>query len=84
MNTHDLKTWPQFFGAIISGAKTFEVRRDDRDFNVGDWLLLREWDTTTGHYTGRETTRRITYVLKGENAPVPGVCRGFVVLGMTL
>ena len=34
--THDLKTWPEFFDAILDGRKTFEVRDTrDRDFAVG-------------------------------------------------
>lgn len=43
MKIHELKTWPQYFHAIKEGIKTFEVRKADRDFNVGDILLLREF-----------------------------------------
>ncbi len=44
MRTHSLKTWPEPWHAVRSGAKTFEVRRDDRGFAVGDELLLRLFD----------------------------------------
>src|SRR5690348_13292378 len=43
--THVLKVWPDFYAAIASGRKTFEIRKDDRDFAEGDRLLLREWDS---------------------------------------
>ena len=33
---HELKCWPEYFEAVISGAKTFEVRKNDRDFAVRD------------------------------------------------
>jgi len=74
---HDLKTWPEFFGGLWAGAKTFEIRRDDRGFVRGDVLLLREWHARGG-YTGRLVVARVTYVL-----PVaPGLEPGFVLLSI--
>ena len=68
--THDLKTWPEFFDAILDGRKTFEVRDTrDRDFAVGDVLRLREWTPIDGcrpgSYTGREATRTVSYIVRG-------------------
>lgn len=44
MSEHVLKTWPGPFAAVRDGLKTFEWRRDDRGYEVGDVLRLREWD----------------------------------------
>lgn len=44
MTTHDLKCWPSFFEPIANGVKPFEVRSNDREFKVGDVLLLREFE----------------------------------------
>lgn len=68
--THDLKTWPEFFDAVLDGRKTFEVRNTrDRDFAVGDVLRLREWTTGSGErpgaYTGREVMRTVSYIVRG-------------------
>jgi hypothetical protein len=58
--THDLKSWPQFFNPILDGVRTHELRRNDRGFSVGDYLVLHEFEPTTQQYTGRECKVRIT------------------------
>lgn len=67
--THELKTWPEFFGAIETGAKTFEVRFDDRGMEVGDTLVLREWDPSACYYTGKSLRVLVTYRLVLADAP---------------
>ena len=40
---HDLKILPQYFQSVSSGEKTFEIRFNDRQFSVGDTLILKEY-----------------------------------------
>lgn len=74
---HNLKTWPEYFQELWSGNKTFEVRKADRDFQVGDTLVLREWDPTLKAYTARDVVATITYILHGGQF---GVDEGYCVL----
>ncbi len=59
---HHLKTHPQYFQAQFDGRKGFELRKNDRDFHVGDILHLREFDPDTGQYTEREIWVGVTYI----------------------
>jgi uncharacterized protein YqfB (UPF0267 family) len=48
MVEHELKCHPKFMQRIASGEKTFEIRKNDRDYQVGDRLILREYDPEEG------------------------------------
>ena len=65
MARHELKSWPIYFQPLIDGTKSFEVRINDRKFNIDDIVELQEWEPYTGNYTGRYTLRRVTYLLRG-------------------
>jgi hypothetical protein len=79
MTEHRLKTWPKHFNDILCGLKTFEVRRDDRGFQVGDTLILEEYDRTR-KYSGRYLTRKVTHLLRGGEF---GIEEGHVVMSIT-
>ena len=64
MAEHHLKCHVQYFDAIARGEKNFEVRRNDRDFQLGDVLILHRYDPRQG-YRFVELRRRVTYVLPG-------------------
>ena len=88
---HRLKTLPDFYRAVESGDKCFEVRKDDRGFQRGDILVLQKWTPDDGYsFTygpgGRfadpiyhEQRRRITYILTGAQF---GIEPGYVVMGL--
>jgi hypothetical protein len=45
---HELKIWPTFYSRVKSGVKTFEVRKNDRGFQSGDTVILKEFDPSVG------------------------------------
>ncbi len=57
---HHLKILPEYFSAVVSGDKCFEIRRNDRGYKVGDILRLNEYQD--GKYTGRFHVVEITYI----------------------
>ena len=78
-NVHILKCWPDPFQAVWDGRKLAEFRRDDRGFEVGDILTLREWvpDIAASapmgedRYTGRILARKITDIRRGGRFGIP-------------
>lgn len=59
---HDLKILSEYYDDVMTGKKKFELRKNDRDFKVGDLFVLREWKN--GKYTGRYFIQSIRYILK--------------------
>lgn len=91
MAEHTLKSWPQFFEPVWTGIKSFEVRLNDRGFEVGDVLYLHEWDPKRAQeqlveglapgYTGRVVMRHIVFMLRDTEFR-GGLNQGWVVLGL--
>lgn len=75
---HELKILPKFFNEVMNYSKQFELRKDDRDFQEGDWIYLKEFEN--GQYTGRESNCfKINYILR--NCPEYGLEEGYCILG---
>lgn len=74
--THELKIQPEYFNAVLMGTKTFEIRKNDRGYKVGDMLILKEWVPDTQKYTGKELARRVTYITDYQQKP------GYVVMAI--
>lgn len=79
---HDLKCWPEYFQAVKSGIKPFELRKDDRGYAVGDVLHLREFDPDTALYTGDEIDKTVTYVLPTKLFGELGEGAKYVIMGL--
>ena len=58
---HELKIYPEYFKSVISGEKTFEIRKNDRPFHKGDLLALNEYDGQ--YWTGNSCLVYIDYIL---------------------
>lgn len=74
---HRLKILPEYYDAVASGKKRFELRKDDRGYEVGDYIWLCEWDGED--FTGRCMTLQIRYILR--NCPEYGLMDGYCILG---
>jgi len=87
MKEHELKTDPDVFDAVVRGEKKFEIRFNDRDFCVGDLLILRKT-----RYTGEEMKNGkpleyvngyfacyVTYILHGA---IYGLKEGWVIMSI--
>jgi uncharacterized phage protein (TIGR01671 family) len=71
---HDIKINPIFLADIVSGIKTFEIRKNDRGYKKGDILNLQEYEN--GEYTGNEIEVLVTYI---PDFPLPD---DYVVMGI--
>ena len=65
--THMVKSWPHQFIAVKAGMKVAELRKNDRDYVVGDHMVLNEYDPTTEKYSGRTVEVEITHKLDKNN-----------------
>lgn len=86
---HVRKVAPEYFEALLSGKKRFEIRREEpgeEKFAVGDYLGLNEYDNGGSHterhsrFTGRCLLFRITYILRGHELLKDGTA----ILGLQL
>lgn len=76
---HYLKILPRYYRAVLERRKTFEVRKNDRPFAVGDGVCLREYDPQYDNgYTGRVWRGYITYILND-----PLYCKeGYIIMSI--
>jgi hypothetical protein len=67
MTVYNVKSWVPFFQAFKTGAKKHDMRDlKDRNYKVGDILVLEEYDPFKGQYTGDVMRMKITYITSRE------------------
>ncbi len=89
MIVHELKTDPVYFSAIGEGRKKFDIRINDRNYQVGDEIWFQETyysceEMKQGlplRYTGRIIAAEITYIMTG---PIFGLAGGWAILSIEL
>ncbi|HCE2591079.1 TPA: DUF3850 domain-containing protein [Vibrio parahaemolyticus] len=75
---HAIKIQTKHFSEVLAHQKTHEVRINDRDYQAGDCLNLREIDPS-GRYTGQEVNAEVSHVLHGGQF---GIAEGWCVLSL--
>lgn len=68
---HELKTWPEPFREVDAGRKRYEIRVNDRGFDVNDFLWLREYNPCTDTYSGDSVVVEVTYMTRGGQWGLP-------------
>jgi hypothetical protein len=82
MATYHVKSWPHFFQAIKRGEKLHDMRDlKDRQYQIGDVLVLNEYDPFKGEYTGAFCPVEVTFITSANTpcafssaALAPGFC----------
>lgn len=77
--THELKILKPYYEAVKAGDKTFELRKDDRPYKIGDTLILREIGAGNKP-TGRTIEKKVGYILR--NCPEYGLDNGYCILSL--
>lgn len=75
---HQIKLEAEFFDDALSGRKSFELRKNDRNYEEGDMLEMEE--VKDGAKTGRKCSKRIVYMMEN----FEGLENGYCILGCEL
>ncbi|WP_460293781.1 DUF3850 domain-containing protein [Clostridium tertium] len=88
MKMHELKILPQYFNDVKSEKKSFELRKNDRDFEIEDILILKEFnphekyetmkDDVYSNFSGKKALRQIIYIL----TDIEGLNKDYAILGV--
>ena len=77
IRAHELKIQTPYFDAVITGKKKAELRKNDRDYRVGDMLILNEVDGLD--YTKQKSYQMVTHILPGGQF---GIDKEYVILSI--
>lgn len=71
------KILPKYFEEVIHDKKKFEIRKDKDNLQIGDVVVLAEWNKNG--FMGRTVKREIKYILR--NVPEYGLMPGYIIFG---
>lgn len=79
-NTHKLKCWEEFFTVKWNGKKDWELRKDDRNYRVGDIIIQEEGNIVHDDFvrTGRKLIEEITFIVREQ--PQFGLQKGYCIM----
>ena len=77
MKIHELKIKNRYWAEVCEGAKMFELRKNDRDFQVGDII---QFELVDANIDISDFKYRITYILK--DVPEYGLDKDYCILGI--
>lgn len=80
MKLHTLKIKTKYFVDVTMGLKTFELRKNDRDYQVGDLITFEVINATGDIFPKEYNVFQITYILK--DCPEYGLDKDYVILGI--
>lgn len=69
---HEIKIAAMYYEDVVSGKKSFELRKNDRGYKQGDKLIMLEFKD--GKHTGRIVNADIVYMLEDYTGLVEGYC----------
>lgn len=75
---HSIRLAKTYFNDVASGKKSFELRKNDREYKVGDILEMLEF--ADGKNTGRIIQAEVVYMLEGYT----GLEEGYCILGISV
>ena len=73
---HEIKIAAMYYEDVVSGKKSFELRKNDRGYKQGDKLIMLEFKD--GKHTGRIANADIVYMLEDYT----GLAEGYCILGI--
>lgn len=62
---HEVKCYPKYFESLKSGAKTFEVRKKDRPYQIGDLLAVNEFAPFDYKFSSADMFEEFSRVVNG-------------------
>lgn len=78
---HVVKSWPGFYEKHINGELPVMIRKDDRDYQPGDTVELKEYEPAVGgvgQYTGRTKKFHVNRTFRR----IPGLEADYVLIAM--